>query len=563
MNPPPWLPDVDSRVIEFGPVDNTIAEYLRGHGRTKYLGLTLPGADVEPGALAGRMHPLSSPSELRANNADVVILNGEFSRCLWYRHIGRAKFALVSPDGAREARLAGRMHRRPTPTTVDLGGRQYLLVELHDMPWLGARRYCSQIVGVADLPGLLDARDVRYVVLRWFERLPHMDPGEDLDVLVADDDVESFVSTIEAEPGSIPADIYTESGLPGFDFATIAYYPPAIAKRILERSVVTPAGFRVPCPEDHFLSLGYHAAYHKGYSSGLLSRHEGAPDASVDHAYERILTELGAEHGFEGSMTLEHLDEHLAAQGWQPPRDALSKLSHRNAWVRDHFFADSVGVEPPELVVFLLRERALADEGLVSAAQEILRANGFEVLHTRLIDAEDRERCASAVRGGNWGPGPFAFSGGTPALAIVALHDRPESPSAAEARQHPALSNALVYRSKLQIRDAILEGIDSDQHFNPLHSSDNDAEAWHYLELAAPDLVHEVRHAVDQRRAELRSCPVEPDDADRRITIPAPRDMFDLVRPQLGRAKRAAVGHVADLVRRVIDRRSTPPELRS
>lgn len=43
---------------------------------------------------------------------------------------------------------------------------------------------------VDDFINWANANEIRYVVLRWFETLPDLRDGEDIDILVADDSVE-------------------------------------------------------------------------------------------------------------------------------------------------------------------------------------------------------------------------------------------------------------------------------------------------------------------------------------------------------------------------------------
>ena|SRR5687767_15246933 len=45
----------------------------------------------------------------------------------------------------------------------------------------------------------LNAAGCRYVVLRWFERLPQVETGEDIDLLVRDEDVASLKALLRRE----------------------------------------------------------------------------------------------------------------------------------------------------------------------------------------------------------------------------------------------------------------------------------------------------------------------------------------------------------------------------
>ncbi len=52
-----------------------------------------------------------------------------------------------------------------------------------------ARRHLRPGLSLDEFFGELDRLGVRYAVLRWFETLPEVDPGEDVDILVADEDL--------------------------------------------------------------------------------------------------------------------------------------------------------------------------------------------------------------------------------------------------------------------------------------------------------------------------------------------------------------------------------------
>ena len=52
---------------------------------------------------------------------------------------------------------------------------------------------------------------------------------------------------------------------------------------------------------------------------------------------------------------------------------------------------------------------------------------------------------------------------------------------------------------KEQIRDVICSELPEGQRFNALHSSDHAAEAWHLIEVLAPELLDEVRHRLTRQ----------------------------------------------------------------
>src|SRR4029078_11546006 len=83
----------------------------------------------------------------------------------------------------------------------------------------------------------LDEQQVNYAVLRWFERLPEIEPEEDGDMLVGDDSLVRVIEGLHAEPGIQPCDVFSESGLARSAYCGTPYYPPQVAKRILAGAV--------------------------------------------------------------------------------------------------------------------------------------------------------------------------------------------------------------------------------------------------------------------------------------------------------------------------------------
>lgn len=511
LAPRSWLPGPSDRVIEVAPPDLGMFEFLRANGCTRYLGLVVQGCGLPrsslPAADAMRFVPMQSIDEIRNHNADVLVLHGAFGRFLWHRDLGRARVVAVRAGraGAAEVRLAGRLHKRPPPTRVTWGGCNYDLVEMPGGDRVRARRYASQIGGPDALPRLLKAHDVDYVVLGSLGTLPVVGNGQVPDVLVADDDVETFCEVVEHEPGTVPVDVYSASGRPGSDYQNMAYFPPAVAAAVLQRSIRQARGYSVPSGPDLFAALAYRAVYHQGVSSGLPTARSARSSGLVADGH-RVLTELAALNGVDGPPTLERLDDHLAEIGWRPPLDMLARLSRRNAWIRQRFFADAADqVDPPALSVFLLRDRA-SDANAVALAAEVLTRHGFEILSMRRLDAAARARCARDIRGGNWAAGPFPASGGEPAVVVVGIDDQPTGPAASADGRHAGLTNSRTRDAKVEFRQRVWTGLGPAMRFNPMHSSDSEEDAWRYLGLADPTVVYEIRAIVEARRRAHRAA---------------------------------------------------------
>lgn len=442
-----------------------------------------------------------SPDTVRRNNAEVLLFRGRHSRLLRsYRTYRHAAYVGVSTAALARAlpwllkhRLRGRLAFAGRGRLARHSPTWWVFAVTRRAPRT-ARRYLSADLGVE---GLLSACiALRYVVLRWYETLPEIAPGEDLDLLVADEDLPALEAVLDSRPGTIACDVYTVTGLPGTDHEGMACYPPRLARRILDRAVLW-HGARVPCPVDAFDSLAYHAVFHKGRL------------ADDYHDYAAALAEKGAAVGLVPPGSVDGLADLLDARGWTPPLDTVARLGRRNPWAAARHAAAVARDEAtcPGLAVFVVRETAAAD---VARVRDRLGAEGFTVLAVERLDPAARTRLTEAARGGNWGRGPYPRDGGPPAYVVVAVDVMPTPPSARTRAAWPGVDNERLL-VKEEIRASLNAGLPVAEHRNAVHSSDNAAEALSYLRLALPrmaaDLVgraRALRAAFDAREESTR-----------------------------------------------------------
>lgn len=523
---PPDLEELlrpELRLLEVGSRDFRLSSALRARGHPRLLALALlPDAAslarvrARHPALAEVLLRCERPQEVAENSAEVLALSDPAALRHLRRHRRAQHVMWIPPAGlagagatlafVREA-LRGRSRglRLLGPALFrDEAGRERLalVAENRGRKEGSARRHVPAALGVERFFRELEAGGVRYVVLRWFDALPQLPPGEDLDLLVADADVPAAEELLARGPGLVPLDLYSASGLPGTAYRRMACYPPAIAARILEEAEVPRAPYRVPSPPHHFLSLAYHAVYHKGEASGIPSHAEGiAPAARPDHDYAGVLASLARRLGVRVAIRLEALDEHLAGVGWRPPLDALARLARRNAWLAQRvarLVAERPEPGPPGLVVFLVRRRAL-ELGFEREIEALVEEAGFEVLARVPLGPEASARVARGARGGNWERGPYPRCGGPPALALVAYDPAPIAPRPDERTRHPGLENARVL-VKARIRDRLNARLPEAERCNLLHSSDHAWGALEYLRLAAPEATPQLLVEVTRRR---------------------------------------------------------------
>lgn len=340
---------------------------------------------------------------------------------------------------------------------------------------VSARCWIPADLGVESFFFKLRDLDVSYVVLRWFENLPEMQAGEDIDFLVADEDVSKFLNLLDRRNKSgIPVDIYTPSGIHNTLWNQVAYFPNQMSNAILESRAENSRGISVPNHYWHAVSLAYHVVYHKGYDSGLASS-SGTVRTSghVDHDYDQAIRSAMDKIGVKLRTTnLDELEDFIREQGCQPPFHLEEFISRRNEFVhesltkrlrcKDEFFHS--------LAVFMVREKAKERVGEI---REILINDGFEVVIDAALDSDEVERVVPLSRGGNWGRGPFAKSGGKPSHVFVTLDVFPQPPRETDLEAELFIGNRRVSVTKEKIRQSIWDSLSYIDRFNPLHSIDN------------------------------------------------------------------------------------------
>jgi hypothetical protein len=288
------------RVVEADVRDASLARWLRAQGSELYLGLAAPARlaalRAELPAWAAKFQPWIGPGQLASNDAQTLALAGDAALAVASResfsHVERllvpARWALAAPLAVR--RLIGNLR---FDGELELPGGRWRVCPVRRDTKIRPRMFLSPELGPRAFFARLNESGARYAVLRWWDELPEIAPGRDVDFLVHDEDLGRFEEALGELPGTIPLDVYTRSGVPGHDYRGACYYPPARADEILGRAVDSGRGVRVPAPREAFFSLAFHAVYHKGEAAGLPSELPGVrPSAAPAHDFAAILPAL-------------------------------------------------------------------------------------------------------------------------------------------------------------------------------------------------------------------------------------------------------------------------------
>ena len=330
-----------------------------------------------------------------------------------------------------------------------------------------------------------DQCGVQYVVLRFFSELPSLDGLNDLDILIRDQDYQNArrILTSRRSNGVLPVDLHTVTGIPEMR-SDGAYIPPHLAMKILNSGEQHVSGLRVPDDESYFFSLAIHAAYRKGWSSGIPSEN-GSRGNGHQTKYETELARLANANGLNLPITLESLDVHLEAQGWRPPLDQLLLWSQHNEWLEIRLQSrpgQDADLGQPGLVCLLVRESHSSQLDLQRITHEMTKV-GFIHVSTRFLPDSTVQSLVQRTRGGNWPQ----ETGGPPKVASAYVW--PGEISDTQLFE-------IVQSTKDRIRHLLRGRGFRTRSLTVLHSSDSPLLAAEYVRLAfgtcARDLVSEA-----------------------------------------------------------------------
>lgn len=204
-------------------------------------------------------------------------------------------------------------------------------------------RYIPPALGLEGFFRALHEAGTPHVVLRWFEDLPRVGRGHDVDILVSDAGMAHVDGLLSRWPRGQKIDVFSVTGALGGGFrpdllkAGVPGFPPAIATEILATRLPGHGPWSVPAPRQHVLGLAYHAVYLKGYQSGLPPDAATAPRQQGSRDYPAVLRRLAPAAGLAlpEEITLDSLDRFLAGQGWRPDTDHLEALKPFNRWLAE------------------------------------------------------------------------------------------------------------------------------------------------------------------------------------------------------------------------------------
>lgn len=489
----------EGNVSFYGYAGNALPNFISENkkGRTRFF--VRAGKDSSIRKTGIPLFYYGSLSEMREQNSDVYFLDHEAVKVLFAEFPGSAQYILIRlvprlswvvafPGFVR--RLFIGLIKVEGMIALQAGGvsERWLVVRHMLAQSLNTRLSLSVDVGVQGFLDHLKKEKIRYVILRFYEKLPDLyRDGGDLDVLVVDEDDAKVREFLQAHPGTIGIDVWTPSRT---SYNSITYYPPPLARRIIASAVDGPAGSLIPSLKESFLSLAYHALYHKGFFSGVPSRlHKENVNKNPENDYAEVLARMAKDLGIDIDITMESLDEYLAKEGWQPKLDTLAKIAPRNAWVWERFFSS----EPTKeigLGVFIIKQKAIRDGIADAMIRTIGEHDGFTIIRSKKFTEDEVGRVTEHLRGGVWNDISGSVHDFLPAIAVVVFDEN---------LARSSKINMMHDNPDKRIKNLknVLRSIHDSGSISLVHATDNTEEAWEYIKWCFLNEAEDIKNEVE------------------------------------------------------------------
>ena len=331
--------------------------------------------------------------------------------------------------------------------------------------------------------------NIRYVVLRWFERLPDVEPDEDIDILVHSDDISLIMPFFTIFPlmGHQKFDIYPSGYDFKMNFNNLSYFPSNLAEKILDSRVIVNRIYQTPDHTNHLLSLLFHVLFHKAERSSFLLD-KISLKIKPEHDYPAILARIsGRKFG-----SLRDIFEFLRTNNFLPSIDSMKKyagLLKSDGLTEliceyERSFYSSKEIQG-DCVMFVVRDQLMQHETLLSDLEHGLRSYGYEILLT--VDNIPNQ-FKFLARGNNWGQGPYPISGGTPSKLIIGYNNKPKY----FYNEDGFLQDSHIKSVKNFVRKITETKLPYWRQFNGLHTTDNTYETIEYASYHSDDLHDEI-----------------------------------------------------------------------
>lgn len=346
----------------------------------------------------------------------------------------------------------------------------------------GPRKHIKDNLSIESFFEELNTRNCRYVILRWWENLPSVEDGEDIDIIISDEDRDKISDLITSKSSGQKLDIYTVKGTKGGAFKGIPYFKINLSEDMIANRELYKGIFYVPSTEYYFYSLAYHAILHKGKNSHVKGFNSN-PTVEPEHDYSDVLTNLSKRAGLDINIDVKHLIGKLKEMQYYPSYDLLMKLSDINLSVREFLPLLKSDLRGGELALLIIREQAVLDGSIKKLEHIIEHDHRINILRTIQLDKSQKTLLLKDMRGANWSHGPYRQSGGSPSIAYIVYDYHPKPLSSSLQDKYPWFTNINLLKCKNEMRNTVFDTRNILHHYNCVHSTDNEQEASYFIRL--------------------------------------------------------------------------------
>ncbi len=438
--------------------------------------------------------------EMREKQADVIFLDHRATKVLLAKFPVTSHYLLLRlvPRWSWLIAIPG-LIRRVLIGLVKIEGIVKLPADGQQQRWLVIKHLLSRSlqtrysisseVGIQGLLDYLNQAGIKYVILRFYEKLPALNRiGGDIDILVSDEDEEKMREFLRAHPGTIGVDVWTPSRT---SHNSITYYPPPLARQIIASAIGGPANSKVPAPKEAFLSFAYHALYHKGCLAGVPTNLSGLEvNKYPENDYTGVLKKMAEDLKIDIDINMEDLDNYLRSVGWQPKFDTLAKIAPWNKWVKKRFFS-MAAVNEIGLGVLIIKNKAFELGVVDQILEEIVTLGEFKIIKTKRFNKEEASHVANQLRGGVWDDVSGAQVQYFPAMAVVIMDIHFARSSKARAVQGG------LHRRIRELKAGLRKKFDKEK-ISLIHATDFTYEAWEYIDDCFPDERELIKQEIEE-----------------------------------------------------------------
>lgn len=362
------------------------------------------------------------------------------------------------------------------------------------------RQYIPKFISVDDFFKLLNGEQIKYIILRWFDKFPKIKKGEAIDLLVHDDDlvkISKYVSP-NYKNNSIACNIYNISGMSGVDYSVLPYYPSHCAQKILDGRILLNNKYFVPNPKDYLLSMAYYVVYHKAEDSGLpLGVREEDSELVHNNKYTKALGTLINQCNINVKLTWVSLQKFLDKNDWTPDLLVLKRLSEKSNWIKNLYYLKLHDQQNTgEIMAFIIREWA-HENNLTDWIIKWLENHGLHILNVYELDKDRKKKATRNLRGGDWGYNNWKKYGGSgkPAVLVIAYDFSPTPIDMIHQIYYPYVSNG-NFLLKIKLRDELNKNQPSNQQRSIIHSSDNTLDALEFINILYPMEIPKILNKI-------------------------------------------------------------------